>query len=100
MVETGRKGKQTSGKDTILFRDGMFVSSGCVEQNFGTSAYSADADGGGIRFRAKTVSPTHGAMIWEGTVRGDAVDATARWIDKRWYWTIDRMYWFRGKLLE
>ena len=43
---------------------------------------------------------TYGAMIWEGTVRGDAVDATARWIDKRWYWTIDRMYWFRGKLLE
>ena len=78
----------------------MFVSSGCVEQNFGTSAYSADADGGGIRFRAKTVSPTHGVMIWEGTVRGDAVDATARWVHKRWYWSIDRKYWYQGRLSE
>jgi hypothetical protein len=99
-VRTGEKGKKADHDDYLIFRDGMFVSSGCVEQKFGTSAYSADADGGGIRFRAKTVSPTHGAMTWEGTVRKDAVEATARWIDKRWYWTIDRMYWFRGQLLE
>lgn len=101
-VRTGAKGKNADHDDYLIFRDGMFVSSGCVEQIFGASAYSADADavGGGIRFRVKTVSPTHGAMTWEGTVRGDTVDATARWIDKRWYWTIDRMYWFRGQLLE
>jgi hypothetical protein len=99
-VRTGEMGKDADHDDYLIFRNGMFVSSGCVEQKFGTSAYSADADGGEIHFRARTVSPTHGAMIWEGTVRGDAVEATARWIDKRWYWTIDRMYWFRGQLLE
>lgn len=99
-VRTGEKGKKADHDDYLIFRDGMFVSSGCVEQNFGTSAYSADADGGGIRFRAKTVSPTHGAMIWEGTVRGDAVDATARWVHERWYWSIDRKYWYQGRLYE
>jgi hypothetical protein len=99
-VRTGEKGKEADHDDYLIFRDGMCVSSGCVEQNFGTSAYSADADVGGIRFRAKTVSPTHGAMIWEGTVRGDAVDATARWVHKRWYWSIDRSYLYQGRLYE
>ncbi len=99
-VRTGEKGKESDHDDYMIYRDGMFVSSGCVEQKFGTSAYSADADGDGIRFRARTVSPTHGVMVWEGTVRGDVMEATARWIDKRWYWTIDRVYWFRGQLLE
>ncbi|MGA7103961.1 MAG: hypothetical protein WBX49_01330 [Candidatus Deferrimicrobiaceae bacterium] len=99
-VRTGEKGKKADHDDYLIFRNGMFVSSGCVEQNFGTSIYSTENDGGGIRFRAQTESPTHGAMIWEGTVRGDVVDATARWIHKRWYWTIDRKYWFQGQLVE
>ncbi len=99
-VRAGEKGKKADHDDYLIFRDGMFVSSGCVEQNFGTSAYSADTDGGGVRFRAQTTSPTHGTMIWDGTVRGDVMDATARWIDKRWYWTIDRIYSFKGQLLE
>ena len=56
--------------------------------------------GDGIRFRAETTSPKHGTMIWEGTIRGNVLDATARWIHKRWYWTIDRVYWFKGRVLE
>lgn len=99
-VSTGEKGKGADHDDYLIFRDGAFVSSGCVEQNFGTSAYSAAGDAGGIRFWARTVSPTHGAMIWEGTVRGDVVEATARWIHERWYWTIDREYWYRGQSPE
>ena len=99
-VRTGEKGKEADHDDYLIFRNGMFVSSGCVEQNFGTSVYSADEDGGGIRFRAKTVSPTHGAMIWEGTIREDAVDATTRWVHERWYRSIDRKYWYQGRLSE
>jgi hypothetical protein len=79
----------------------MFVSSDCGELlDFRESTYSATTEGDDIRFRAESTSPTHGTMIWDGTVRGDVMDATARWIDKRWYWTIDRMYWFKGQLLD
>ncbi|MGB3095426.1 MAG: hypothetical protein WBB46_01655 [Candidatus Deferrimicrobiaceae bacterium] len=102
LVKSGEEGKEASHHDDYLvFRDGMFVSSDCAEYlEFRESTYSVTTEGDGIRFRAQTTSPTHGTMIWNGTVRGDIMDATARWIDKRWYWTIDRMYWFRGQLLE
>jgi hypothetical protein len=102
LVKSGQQGNEVSHHDDyLIFRDGMFVSSDCVELlDYRESTYSATTQGEGIRFRAETTSPTHGTMIWDGTVRGDVIDATARWIDKRWYWTIDRMYWFRGKLLE
>jgi hypothetical protein len=102
LVKSGEEGKEASHHDDyLIFRDGMFVSSDCAELlDFRESAYSATTQGDGIRFRAQSTSPTHGTMIWDGTVRGDVMDATARWIDERWYWTIDRMYWFRGQLLE
>jgi hypothetical protein len=102
LVKSGEQGKEASHHDDyLIFRDGMFVSSDCAEDlNFRESTYSATTQGNGIRFRAQTTSPTHGTMIWEGTMQGDVMDATARWIDKRWYWTIDRNYWFRGQLFE
>ena len=100
LVRTGEKGKEADHDDFLIFWDRTFVSSGCVEIDFRKSTYSATREKDGIRFHAETVSPTHGKMIWEGTVRGDVVDATARWIHKRWYWTIDREYWYRGRLHE
>lgn len=95
-VRTGEKGKPADHDDYMIFRDGMFVSSGCVEQDFGKSPYSAAAEGNGIRFRAETRSSTHGTMYWGGIVRGDVMEATARWVHDRWYWKIDRQYWYRG----
>jgi hypothetical protein len=102
LVKSGEQGKEASHhNDYLIFRDGMFTSSDCaVVLDFRESTYSATTQVGGIRFRAQSTSPAHGTMIWDGTVRGDVMDATARWIDKRWYWTIDRMYWFKGQLLE
>ena len=95
-VRTGEKGKPADHDDYMIFRDDMFVSSGCVEQDFGKSSYSAAVEGNGIRFRAETISPTHGTMYWEGIVRGNVMEATARWVHDRWYWKIDRRYWYRG----
>jgi len=102
LVKSGEHGKKAyHHADYLIFRDGTFVSTNCGElTDFRESTYSATTERDGIRFRAETTSPTHGTMIWDGTLRGDVMDASARWIDKRWYWTVDRMYWFRGKLLE
>lgn len=99
-VKTGETGKGPDHDDYLIFQDGAFVSSGCVEIDFRKSVYSATKEGDGIRFRAETVSPTHGTMIWDGIVRGDAVNAKARWVHKKWYWTIDREYWYRGSLYK
>jgi hypothetical protein len=102
LVKSGAQGKGFSHHDDyLIFRNGMFVSSVCVELlDYRESTYSATTEGDGIRFRAETTSPTHGTMIWDGTVQGNVMDATARWIDKRWYWTFDRMYWFKGQQLD
>jgi hypothetical protein len=95
-VRAGEKGKSVDHDDYMVFRDGMFVSSACVEYNFGKSSYSAAVEGNGIRFRAEMTSPTVGTMYWEGIVRGDVMEATSRWIHDRWYWKVDRHYWYRG----
>lgn len=102
LVQSGEQGKDASHHDDyLIFRDGQFTSSDCaVVLDFRESTYSATTEGDGIRFRAQSTSPAHGTMIWDGIVRGDDMNATARWIHERWYWTIDRMYWFKGKLLE
>lgn len=102
LVRTGEQGKEAvHHNDYLVFRDGRFVSTDCVDPlEFRQSTYSATPLPDGIRFRAETPSPKHGTMIWDGTVRGKVIDATARWIHKRWYWTIDRSYWFKGNLLE
>ncbi len=102
LVESGEQGKEASHhEDYLVFRDGTFISTECGEMlNYRESGYSAKREGDEIHFQAQSTSPEHGVMIWEGTVRGDTMGATARWIDKRWYWTIDRMYWFRGKLVQ
>jgi hypothetical protein len=95
-VRAGEKGKPVDHDDYMIFREGVFVSSGCVEYNFGTSSYSAASEGNGIRFRAEMTSPAFGTMYWDGIVRGDVMEATSRWVDDRWYWKVDRQYWYRG----
>lgn len=102
LVKSGELGSEASHhNDYLIFRDGLFVSTDCAELlDFRASTYSATRQGDAIRFQADSTSPTHGRMIWDGTMRDNVMDATARWIDKRWYWTIDRMYWFKGNLFE
>jgi len=98
VAESGEKGKKASNKDTIVFRGGRFISEGCLPWNFGDAAYNAGIEGDGTRFRAQTVSPTHGTMIWDGLVRGDAIEATSIWTRERWYWKTKKEYWYRGQL--
>ncbi|HAM33160.1 MAG TPA: hypothetical protein DDX05_06425 [Deltaproteobacteria bacterium] len=97
VAQSGEKGKKGSNKDTIAFRDGRFLSEGCVQWGFGDAAYVAGIEGDGIRFQARTVSPTHGAMAWSGLVKGDTIEATSIWTRERWYWKMKREYWYSGE---
>jgi hypothetical protein len=102
LVSGGAKGKVADHHgDYLVFQDGIFVSSDCMAGfGFRASTYATTPLGDGIRFRSATTSPTHGTMTWDGTIRGTVMEATMRWVQKRWYWTIDRTYWFKGRVLE
>lgn len=98
LAQSGEKGKPESNTDTIVFRDGRFLSEGCRPFGFKDASYQATVDGATIRFHAETHSPTHGTMIWDGTVKDNAIEATSIWIRERWYWKIKREYWYKGQL--
>lgn len=101
VVEQGEKGKQAKGTDTLIFRNGTFRSAGCDKYGFGDGAYTATAEGDTIRFAAETRSESKGVMHWEGTVRGDRIDATYVWTDKsHWYKRNPKPLeqWARGEL--
>ena len=98
VAQSGEKGKQATNKDTIVFRDGRFLSEGCSPFGFKDAPYQATVDGAAIRFHTETHSPTHGTMVWDGTVKDNAIEATSVWTRERWYWKIKKEYWFRGQL--
>jgi len=98
VAQSGEKGKQASNKDTIVFRDGRFLSEGCSPFGFKDAPYQATVDGAAIRFHTETHSPTHGTMVWDGTVKDNAIEATSDWNRERWYWKIKKEYWYRGQL--
>jgi hypothetical protein len=94
--ETGEQGKGDHHKDTITFRDGQFRSLDCENWGFGPAPYSVKKDGESYHFSATLLSPDRGKLEWKGTVTGETAEATFRWLHKRWYWNIDRQYWFKG----
>jgi hypothetical protein len=98
VAQSGEKGKQESNKDIIVFHNGIFLSEGCSPFGFKDAPYQATVDGAAIRFHTETHSPTHGTMVWDGTVKDNAIEATSVWTRERWYWNIKREYWYKGQL--
>jgi hypothetical protein len=99
-VQAGLQEKAPDHEDYLVFWNGKFVSTGCVESFFRPSAYSVSEQSDGIHFHAETVSPEYGVMIWNGVVRGDRIEATSRWKHKRWLWKFDRSYSYQGPLAQ
>ncbi len=98
VAQSGEKGKPARNKDTFVFRDGRFLSEGCSPFGFKDAPYQVTVDGAAVRFHAETHSPTHGKMVWDGTVKDNVIEATSVWTRERWYWKIKKEYWFRGQL--
>ena len=93
--EMGERGqpKEKAEKDTFIFKDGTFRSTGCDPYGFKETSYAAKAEDGGVGFEAVATSPKEGKMTWKGKVRGDAIEGTAVW-EKDGQKTIG--YWFKG----
>ena len=94
--ETGEQGKGDHHEDTITFKDGQFRSLDCENWGFGPAPYSVKKEGDSYHFSATLLSTDRGRLEWKGTITGDTAQATFRWLHERWYWNIDRQYWFKG----
>ena len=97
---TGEKGKKVHHEDVLRFSDGKFTSSECFQYGFKGGPYTTTIEEDAIHFKAETISPTHGKMVWQGTLKGDTLEVTYNWTKKRWLWTTYREYWFKGTLKE
>jgi len=97
---TGEKGKKVHHEDVLSFSDGKFTSSECFQYGFKGGPYSTTVEAGSIHFQAETTSPTHGEMVWNGTLKGATLDVTYSWSKERWFWTTYREYWFKGSLVK
>jgi hypothetical protein len=97
---TGEKGKKAHHEDTLSFDNGMFTSSACIPLGFNEGPYTTRVEGDTVYFQAKTMSPTHGKIMWQGTLKGNTLDVQYNWIKKRWLWTISIKYWFKGTLVR
>jgi hypothetical protein len=93
---TGEQGKGEDHEDTISFDDGLFRSLDCEGWGFGAAPYRVEKVGDSYHFSATLPSADRGTLEWQGVIAGDAARATFRWRHERWYWDIDRKYWFRG----
>jgi hypothetical protein len=97
--QSGEKGKDASGEEELRFQNGKLYSAGCAEWGFGESDYTARVEGDNIHFESEMLSPKHGKIVWNGTVKGDKVDATYVWTKKRWYWKdAHQEKWLKGTL--
>jgi hypothetical protein len=97
---TGEKGKKVHHEDVLSFSDGKFTSSECFQFGFKGGPYTTTVVADSIHFHAETSSPTHGKMVWNGTLKGATLDVTYSWTKERWFWTTYREYWFKGSLVK
>lgn len=84
--------------DVLLFKDGKFISENCIPFGFVAGPYWLRLDGDRVHFLAELESPTHGTMVWKGTVTGEKIEGNLLWTRERWYWTIRRSFNFSGEL--
>ena len=97
---TGEKGKKVHHEDVLSFSDGNFTSSACFKYGFASGPYTATVEGDSIHFQAETISPTHGKMVWQGTLKDGTLEVDYSWTKERWLWTTHREYWFKGSLAK
>lgn len=98
----GQYGKPGDHSDTLIFKDGTFVSTDCEKNcNYPAQAYFARRVGEKIEFISETRCLTQDAeIVWRGTVDGNHIEGTYSWRSSRWYWTIEKEFWFKGSLEE
>lgn len=100
--ELGPVGKPGLTADLFVFREGMFTSTECKKRcGYTEGPYWVRVDEDDVQFRSEIPClKSDATMVWTGTMKGDEIEGTIAWTSKRWYWTIEKEFWFKGKLVE
>jgi hypothetical protein len=98
----GPAGKPSDVDDNLVFADGMFVSTECeLRCDYPARPYFVRQNGDKIEFVSETRCPHKDAkIVWRGTVDDKTIKGTATWTLSRWYWTIEKEFWFEGTLAK
>lgn len=103
MSKLGPVGQSLDVDDMLVFEDGRFVSKECERRCGYAKAdfWVRRAQDGAIEMRADVPCTESDAMMhWRGTVRGENIEGSITWVNKRWYWTFEKEFWFKGRLVE
>jgi hypothetical protein len=99
--EFGPIGKAAMGSDSWVFGEGTFLSKSCLECGFPESPYRVRVTDDAAVFETETLCPRTDATIeWRGKVSNGKIEGVFTWVRKRWYWTIEKQFWFRGTLVQ
>ena len=92
--ELGESGAAKGKADDLVFENGQFVSTACVEYGFTSAAYKASEKGGVITFSAKATNLKGESMNWSGIVSEGSVKAKAVYLsgDKK------TVHWYKGEI--
>jgi hypothetical protein len=78
-VEGAEKGKTKAEKDSLIFKDGKFRSTGCDQYGFAEAPYTTTKAGDATKFEAETSSAKEGKIKWSGTIKGDTAEGSYLW---------------------
>lgn len=100
--DLGPLDKPADVKDTLVFKDGTFLSTECEKKcNYPARPYFIRHAGDKIEFISETRCPYKDAkIVWRGTVDNGIIKGVFTWTISRWYWTVEKDFWFSGTLAE
>ena len=100
--QLGPVGDPADIDDTLIFQNGMFVSTECERRcNYPASPYFVRKNGTATEFISETRCPYKNAtIVWRGIVQDGQIEGVATWTNSRWYWTIVTEIAFSGSLSE
>jgi len=102
LSELGPLGKPADVQDTLVFANGTFVSTECDKRcGYPPAPYFVRRVDGKIEFVSESICLHKDAtLVWHGTVDDGIIKGRLSWILNRWYWTIEKEFWFEGRLVE
>ena len=100
--ELGPFDKPADVNDTLIFKDGTFVSTECEKNcHYPARPYFTRQTGDKVEFISETRCPYKDAkIVWRGTVDNGSIEGVYTWTISRWYWTVEKDFKFTGTLAE
>lgn len=100
--DVGPLGKPANVRDLLVFAKGTFVSKECERRcGYPAAPYFVRRVGDTTEFISETRCPDKDAtIVWRGTVDDDTIKGVFTWTTSRWYWTIEKEFWFEGTLAD